>query len=256
MNIVPNGNGDAELRFRLFVSESRPAPKFRLWQRVAYQTICDDELASTYGSVLRDEGVIVGKVWNHPDWEIRMPLGWTYFITWLWSNAPYFSVGFTDFVHEVDLIPIEAFTDSEMTTSIERSLKSSTYLNVLDFIKQKTDEGKLIEIASQLTNQCLHINNLLTPERGIWKPAKFVGYNYSQAWDTTRTGQLNDDYHQLRNLLSRDGYIPDFEFRNRRVDGSIGRYQKTYYLIEDFLGEPARLSVADPDAWELVRTGS
>ncbi len=42
------------------------------------------------------------------------------------------------------------------------------YLYITDFIKEKREEGQIVVITSMWNDVCLHTNDLLQPERGIF----------------------------------------------------------------------------------------
>ena len=79
-------------------------PKFAIDQRVVHEWTVTDEGDERYGQVLRDEGIIIGMIWNSPDWSDK---GWVYFTKWVkyetWSRDPGLYIGHVDEVHENDL---------------------------------------------------------------------------------------------------------------------------------------------------------
>jgi hypothetical protein len=120
---------------------------------------------------------------------------------------------------------------------------------VLDFILEQRDAGKIVVVTSQITNRCVDID-LISPSRGIFSYAsQWYGMNFMELWRESM-----DQYFSLLSGLERDGYIPNFTYDLLRVDGSLGRYNKDYYLARNFLhNEPVRISVGGQNDWELVR---
>jgi hypothetical protein len=120
---------------------------------------------------------------------------------------------------------------------------------VLDFILEQRDAGKIVVVTSQITNRCVDID-LISPSRGIFAYAsQWYGMNFMELWRESM-----DQYFSLLGGLQRDGYIPNFTYDLLRVDGSLGRYAKDYYLAQNFLhNEPVRISVGNANDWELVR---
>lgn len=121
------------------------------------------------------------------------------------------------------------------------------YLRVTDFIREKREEGRIVVVTSMWNDMCLHTNDLLQPERGILQPHQWTGFNYRYLWRDSR-----DDYNQLIDTLLRERYIPQYQYRLRRPDGSFARYETDYYLVEDYLNVPVRIGVSKVDAWELL----
>jgi hypothetical protein len=121
------------------------------------------------------------------------------------------------------------------------------YLRVTDFIREKREEGRIVVVTSMWNDVCLHTNDLLQPERGIIQPHQWTGFNYRYLWRDSR-----DDYNPLIDTLLRERYIPQYQYRLRRPDGSFARYETDYYLVEDYLNVPVRIGVSKVDAWELL----
>jgi hypothetical protein len=121
------------------------------------------------------------------------------------------------------------------------------YLRVTDFVREKREEGRIVVITSMWNDVCLHTNDLLQPERGILQAHQWTGFNYRYLWRDSR-----DDYNQLIDRLIRDRYIPQYQYRLRRPDGSFARYETDYYLVENYLNVPVRIGVSKVDAWQLL----
>jgi hypothetical protein len=120
---------------------------------------------------------------------------------------------------------------------------------VLDFIIEQREAGKIVVVTSQITNRCVDVD-LISPERGIFAYAsQWHGLNFMELWRESL-----EQYFQLLSRLESDGYIPGFVYELLRIDGSKGRYIKDYYLANNFLrNEPVRISVSNTNDWELVR---
>ena len=54
-------------------------PKFQLGQQVVHEWTVRETLDPRNGQTFQDFGVVVGLVWNPPDWN---ETGWVYFIRW------------------------------------------------------------------------------------------------------------------------------------------------------------------------------
>lgn len=147
---------------------------------------------------------------------------------------------------------IPAAAVGDYMNGLEQYLQNADYLRVLDFMREKRAEGKIVIITSQIDNICIHTNDLLLPERGVLRPYQWRGYNYLQSWDVERTGQPSEEYHQMRALLDQDGFIPGYGYRLRRPDGALCEYQTDYYTVGDYCGEPVRIGVSDPQAWRIL----
>ena len=120
------------------------------------------------------------------------------------------------------------------------------YQRVTEFLLSHWQDGKSVCVVSQIDNRCLFQNDKLLPARAIIQPFEWIGQNYLWYWRDSM-----DDYAALRDLLTRDVYIPKFEYRLRRPDGSMARYQTDYYTA-NYLGVPVRVGVSDVSEWELI----
>jgi hypothetical protein len=172
---------------------------------------------------------------------------------------------------KVKLIPFDVLTDSQgitipastaSSTSGDESMSNvilptrdgrlhlvdATRRQVFDFIEEQREAGKIIMVASQVTDRCVDVQTV-SRERGIFAYAsQWHGYNFWELWRETI-----DQYFRLRQLLDSDGYIPGYVYEILRVDGSKARYKKDYFLANNFIpGEPVRISVAEPADWELI----
>lgn len=135
------------------------------------------------------------------------------------------------------------------TTNGRPNLADATRRQVFDFIEEQRESGKIIMVASQITDRCVDVQ-CVSRERGIFAYAsQWHGYNFWELWRETI-----DQYFRLRQLLDSDGYISGYVYEILRIDGSKARYKKDYYLANNFLpGEPVRISVAERQDWELIR---
>lgn len=122
------------------------------------------------------------------------------------------------------------------------------YQRVTEFLLSHWQDGKSVCVVSQLDNKCLFQNDKLLPARAIIQPSEWIGQNYLWYWRDSM-----EDYQQLRELLTRDAYIPQFEYRLRRPDGSFAKYLTDYYTA-NYLGVPVRIGVSGLADWELIET--
>jgi len=133
-------------------------------------------------------------------------------------------------------IPTVTENNLRSPTELAAFFRTATYEKVLDFLAK---EQSPICITSMLTDQCLMMNNKFSPERIIWTPSQYIGLNFKYFWDSL------DEYQRLIAILKSDGFVSDFTYKWRRVDwSSIDECKKDFYLIENFLGEPARISIS------------
>ena len=158
-------------------------------------------------------------------------------VFWRGSRERYFSI-------PSFLALEEAMT---ISTQNEPNLQDADYLRVLDFIREKRADGRIVVITSMISNICQHTNDLLSPERGVLQPYQWAGYNYLQAWRDSL-----DEYSRLIELLNRDGYVPQYQYKLRRPDNRLCSYETDYYLVPNYLGEPIRIGVSKPEAWQLL----
>lgn len=132
-----------------------------------------------------------------------------------------------------DDLPVNLSTD----TNTER---------LIDFV---LNNEKPVEVTSMITNRTLFLNDRYEPGRLIWKPAQLIGFNCHYYWQETP-----EELGQLLLTLRTDARLPNFQFHNRRVDGSLGRYVKDYFIVENFLGDPVRVSVGRE--FQIIRPAS
>lgn len=158
-------------------------------------------------------------------------------VFWRGSGQRYFSI-------PSFLALEEAMTNS---TQNQPSLLDADYLRTLDFIREKRADGRIVVITSMVSNICQHTNDLLSPDRGVFQPYQWTGYNYLNAWRDSL-----DEYNQLIELLNRDGYVAQYEYKLRRPDNRLCGYETDYYLVPNYLGEPVRIGVSKPEAWQLL----
>lgn len=144
------------------------------------------------------------------------------------------------------------------TETIVKPIKNSrlhfvdaTRSQVLQFIEEQREEGKLVIVSSQITSRIID-TSMIPIERGILKlPSQWNGFNSLELWRESM-----HQFQQLQNSLETDGYIPNFEYELLRVDGSKIRTAKDYYLARNYFGdgvEPVRISVGDFNNYEVIR---
>lgn len=152
-------------------------------------------------------------------------------------------------------------TESEeptVTRDRQFNLMGADYLQILEFLMEERQEGKIVIITSNTTNICYHTNDLLTPARASISAASFTGYNYLRSWRSTREDdptnpqRLNPQFDRLRELLARDGYVPGYEYTLFRPDDAHCSYQTDYYLCRDYCGDEVRIGVSKVEDWRLL----
>jgi hypothetical protein len=78
-----------------------PNPKFKFGDRVLWEWENDDEISPELGRVYRDEGVVMGMVWNPDNWYLD---GWVYWVKWdNVESDPRNAIGLVCEMHESDL---------------------------------------------------------------------------------------------------------------------------------------------------------
>lgn len=127
-----------------------------------------------------------------------------------------------------------------------KHLIQADYLTVREFLLEKRREG-LITILTNYSDITLEVNDLLTPDRGIFQPHQWIGHPGACYWRDSL-----GDKEKILKALDRDGIAPDCEYRLYRPDGTLCEYQTTYYLVEDYLGQKIRLAVSLPDQWRIL----
>lgn len=163
---------------------------------------------------------------------------------------------------------------SRLTMSAENlnpNLLGADYIKIHEFLIQQRTEGNIVIITSNVTRDafgkristenpeagrdlCHHTNDLLLPNRAYWAPKDFTGYNYRLSW---RRGyddydRLNPQYHKLKELLERDGFIKNYQYTLYRPDGAYCEYSTDYYLCRDYLGDEVRIGISKPQDWRLI----
>jgi PAS domain-containing protein len=123
-----------------------------------------------------------------------------------------------------------------MDNELLRTPQKLEYRGILDLVR---DSGDPVCITNHLTNTCLLMNDRFAPERITWMPAQYIGMNFLWLWRDSM-----HDFEVLQRELRQNGRIDNFTFRLRRVDGSMGEYTKDFFIAEDFLGYPARISIS------------
>ncbi|MBW4579637.1 MAG: hypothetical protein KME42_08705 [Tildeniella nuda ZEHNDER 1965/U140] len=156
-------------------------------------------------------------------------------------------------------------------TDLQFDLLGADYRRIHHFLIEQRTEGNIVIITSNITRDvhgnpintpnpqagqdiCHHTSDLLLPSRAYWSPRQFSGYNYRLSWRKSRDDYdtLNPEYERLKDLLARDGQIPDYEYTLYRTDGALCRYQTSYFLCQDYLGDAVRIGVSRPQDWQLL----
>ena len=132
-------------------------------------------------------------------------------------------------------------------------LKLAEYLRIHEFLIEKKQEGLIVILTSQIDDKCIHTNDNLLPSRAFWQPHQFDGYNYRLSWSLDKTGEPSDEYFRLRNLLDSDGFVKDYDYKLIRPDGALCRYQTDFYHVDNYCGQPIRIGISKPEAWEMLR---
>lgn len=137
-------------------------------------------------------------------------------------------------------------------------LLGADYMKILEFLMQERQDGNIVIITSNTTDICYHTNDLLLPSRAYWTAAQFTGYNYLRSWRANREEapdspqRLNPEYEALKELLARDGYVPNYEYTLYRPDDAKCSYSTTYFLCRDYCGDEVRIGVSRPQDWALL----
>lgn len=130
----------------------------------------------------------------------------------------------------------------------EVSLLGADYTRLHEFLLEQHLEGNIVIITSNTTNVCYHTNDLLKPERGVYKPHQWTGFNYLNSWRET--------LHQLERLqclLATDGVVRGYEYQLFRPDNAFCTYQTDYYLCRNYLGDEVRIGVSSPTDWSILK---
>lgn len=124
---------------------------------------------------------------------------------------------------------------------------------VEDFIKGKRLENLIVTVTRMKDDKCLKCDDLQALDRGtLWTAGDWIGIDFKTLWrDSFHIGRTNY-YGQLIEAVSRDKFIPQFEYQIRRPSGALAEYQSTYHYVESFLGGPVRIAVSRIGAWSLV----
>lgn len=129
-----------------------------------------------------------------------------------------------------------------------QNLLEYTTLQLIELVQNSNEE---IEVTSMPRNVCLWRSEHTYPETEgvVWSPAQFIGFNSLYYWQNSL-----EQLQELMRLLKQDGKAPNFKFTNLRLDGGTNEFIKDYYLVENFLGEPARVSITRE--WKLIKSAA
>jgi len=162
-------------------------------------------------------------------------------------------------------------SERQMEPFQHSNLLGADYIRIHEFLLEQKQNGNIVIITSNVTRDandepistenpqagrdiCHHTSDLLLPSRAHWSARQFSGYNYRLSWRRDRHdySRLNPEYIQLKEILARDGYAPDYEYTLYRPDGAWCRYSTTYFLCRDYLGDEVRIGVSRPQDWQLI----
>ena len=136
----------------------------------------------------------------------------------------------------------------DLPNQSQNLLLGADYARIHEFLLEQRLEGNIVIITSNTTNLCYHTNDLLRPERGVYKPHQWTGYNYLNSWRET-LGQLE----RLQSLLHKEGEVKGYEYQLYRPDNAFCTYSTDYYLCRDYLGDEVRIGVSRPQDWSILR---
>lgn len=126
---------------------------------------------------------------------------------------------------------------------------NSSHDELLLFLGQASADGYVVMIADMKKSAIRYVNDNVPYERVLCLPGEMCDqqiFNNNDFWRDSL-----DDKRELYRLLKEDGFIPGFEHRLRRKDGSMARYAHDFYLIQ-LGGVPARLVVSRPNDYEVI----
>lgn len=133
---------------------------------------------------------------------------------------------------------------------------------VMDFIAGQQAEGRICTVMGMGSDKFLFVNGAQVADRG-GNAETWIGVDAKAlVWGRSLTGTLPgrergvNYYAQLHELLERDGSIPGFEYCVTRPSGDLHRDTSTYYLLDDYLGIPARVAVSKVGESQLVEAAA
>lgn len=147
-------------------------------------------------------------------------------------------------------------------------LNNPDEIALLEFELEAKNNGLIVTFTSQRTNICRKQGNLdgivkvvngQTFNRSVWRTYKYIGMNYAVAWDTDFSGKPSAEFEEMQQRLQRDGFVPDFDYNLRRSgDNALVRYQSSFFLFPDPLGEPGgiRACISRPQDFEILELGN
>lgn len=139
---------------------------------------------------------------------------------------------------------------------LNQNLFGADYVALWEFCLEQYKDGNIVIITDNQSNICLHTNDRLKPERAYWSAKDFDGYDYLKSWrrDRNRTAAdgINPQYFDLKRLLERDHYVPDYEYELFRPDDALVSYSTSYYLCQNYQGREVRIGVSKPEMYQVL----
>jgi hypothetical protein len=134
----------------------------------------------------------------------------------------------------------------------------ASYQAVMDFVAGQQAEGMIVTIMGMGSDLFLFVNGAQVSDRG-GNAETWIGVDAkSLVWSRSLTGTLPgrdrgvNYYARLHELLERDKSIPGYTYCVTRPNGDLHRDVSSYFLIENYLGVPARIAVSRVGDSELV----
>lgn len=134
----------------------------------------------------------------------------------------------------------------------------ANYQAVMDFVFGQQAEGLIVTIMGMKSDRFLFVNGAQVVDRG-GNAETWIGVDAkSLVWSRSLTGTLPgrdrgvNYYAELYRLLEQDKSIPGFSYCVTRPNGDLHRDVSSYFLIENYLGVPARIAVSRVGDSELV----
>ena len=143
---------------------------------------------------------------------------------------------------------LASMANAEDAEMLYRQLNpDATFKQVSDFLAQKQDDGLIVCVTSMIDDTCLLVNEV--QHKGcVLQPWEWIGTNFKKYWRNSM-----EDYDRLMELLRRDKFVPDYQYRMIPVNGGMAAYESTFSLVEDFLGTPVRIRVAKVNSMQILQ---